>query len=205
MPQAWSFGIDTEPRMLPPIIVRLIYVLKSVNASDSTLKLENVVIATQLEIVVAIVAATIPCLRPFMNATNTSFLTQMDTVVSSGYGKNAYGSGEKRSKTPQGSALRSLRLGRSNNKSGTEMSQDEIALEPMNGGGEEIGKALGGGEGHNERQEDQQSHGSHDSQSRIIRRDVEWNVRYEPMSDTPGSVRPANQRDDYDKHYSHRS
>lgn len=187
--------------MLPPIIVRLIYILQGIHTSDRTLKQENVVITTQLELVIAIVAATVPCLRPFMNATNTSFLAQ-DTVSASKYTKNAYGSDEKRSKIPQGSALRSLRLGRSKNNTGMEVSQDEIALEPMNGGGQEIGRALGGHEPV-ERQEDQLSNGSHDSQSRIIRRDVEWNVRYEPRANVVGGE-PGQQQDDYDKHFSHR-
>lgn len=139
--------------MFPPIAFRLHYVLSEVNSSDPTLKLANVVILTQVELVVAIVSATVPCLRPFMAATYTTWGGRVDTVSDSGYHKRAYAAGQNGSANTAGGTtakdFRSIRIGRSKNNTETSKSQEEIGLEPMNPRGkkkspgwEEVGNAL---------------------------------------------------------------
>jgi hypothetical protein len=211
----WRTEDNRSCRLLAPIAFRLHYVLSAINSADPTLRLVNVVILTQVELATAIVSATIPCLRPFMAATYTTWGGRVDTVSGSGYHKQAYASGqEEDSKTGQGSTVKkflSRRMERSTNNTDTEHSQD-IALEPMgtrrkkeSQGWKEISNDLKGGR--NDRypstskesqdeyigksrqtpvQEDQQSSGSHDSQKMIIRRDLEWTVRYEHRSSISG-------------------
>jgi hypothetical protein len=186
------------------------------NSTDPTLKLVNVVILTQVELASAIVSATIPSLRPFMAATYTTWGGRVDTVSGSGYHKRAYASGKQEdSNLSQGITVKgflSRRTDRSKNNTDTEYSMD-IALEPIgtrrkkeSQGWKEISNASkdehnkrypstapkkshdeynGSGRG-NPVQDDQKSSGSHDSQKMIIRRDLEWTVRYEHRSSING-------------------
>ncbi|KAK5049004.1 hypothetical protein LTR84_005426 [Exophiala bonariae] len=193
-----------------PLGFRLHYILAAIDSADPTLKSVNVVITSQVQLSAAIVSATIPCLRPFMAATYTTWGGRVDTVSGSGYQKGAYGSGkEEGSHLSQGTKIKgflSRRIERSQNTTGAEHSQD-IALEPLatrrkkeSQGWEEIASTLEdqgskqySSAAFDEReheydskistgnlvQEDQQSSDSHDSQRMIIRRDLEWSVRYE--------------------------
>lgn len=186
--------------MIFPIAFRLHYILSSLQARDITLRQDKIVINTQVELVTAMVAATVPCLRPFMAATYTTWGGRVDTVSGSDYHKSSGNSGKRDRQTTSGSksvlSSRTLRFGRKKNGVDELTSRDDISLEPMSrswgakgmdGRDEErhpsttTRKQSGDDQvGMNQADvEDQHSLGSHDSQRMIIRRDVEWNVRFE--------------------------
>lgn len=196
-------------RLLLPIAIRLHYVLSTINSTDPTLKVVNTVILTQVQLTSAIVSATIPCLRPFMAATYTTWGGRVDTVSGSGYHKRGNTSGQADdSSHSHGTTMKSFfsrQMDRSMDDKVTEPSHD-IALEPIgtrrkkeSQGWKQIGNstqaeandqfppttAEGDGDRYKSKgrkrhvQEDQQSAGSQESQQMIIRRDVEWTVRYE--------------------------
>lgn len=150
-----------------------------------------------------------------MAATYTTWGGRVDTVSGSGYHKRAYASGQAQDSSP-GTTVKgflSRRMDRNKDTTDTQNSQD-IVLEPLSvrrnkesQGWKEIGNALenkpsnrhpstttkdshddyiGKDSTGNLVQEDQQSSGSHDSQKMIIRRDLEWSVRYEHRSDANG-------------------
>lgn len=207
-------------RLIIPIAFRLHYLLLATDSADPTLGLVNVVITTQVELSAAIVSATIPCLRPFMAATYTTWGGRVDTVSGSGYHKRAYASGREEGSHPsQGTTVKgflSRQMNKSQNTTGTEHSQD-IALEPLgtrrkkeSQGWKELSNTLEDTstkrssstmlkDSHDEYnsklgtgnlvQEDQQSSDSHDSQRMIIRRDLEWSVRYEHRPSLNGEDR----------------
>jgi len=136
--------------LIAPIAARLHYLLPALTSSDATLHLNTVVINTQVELLWAIVAATIPCLRPFMTATHTTWGGGIvDTDYGSAYyqrshrtrSKTAYNGGKPTSSTPKR---------KRSNHANAETSQDEIALRPMphtrqgsHAGWEEVSVALG--------------------------------------------------------------
>jgi hypothetical protein len=194
----------------------------------------NTVTLTQVELATAIVTATIPCLRPFMTATYTTWGGRVDTVSGSGYHKRAYAFGRDGSTPSQGTAVKaffSRRTDRSQNNTGTEQSQD-IALGAMptsnthrredSQGWKEITSNTSLDDGHksdrhpsnltqevgseyinNSRQipvqEDQQSASSQDSQKMIIRRDLEWSVRYEHRRSINGEETEVHE--EYNRHF----
>ncbi|KAI1618475.1 hypothetical protein EDD37DRAFT_622808 [Exophiala viscosa] len=184
-----------------PLAFRLHYVLASLHAHDITLRQDRIVINTQVELVTAMVAATVPCLRPFMAATYTTWGGRVDTVSGSEYNKSGSNSGKKHTTSGSKSVLSSLRIGRSKKGVDELTSRDDISLEPMSqswsakgmdGNQTErhpstIRKQSGDDSGAMNQADDQQSLGSHDSQRMIIRRDVEWNVRFENRPDLNGT------------------
>lgn len=185
--------------MIPPIALRLHYVLKAVNTSDPTLKLTDVVIVTEVELVMAIVSATIPCLRPFMAATHTTWGGRVDTVAASGYHAQAYANGKGGSGSGSKSAVSKIRSMMNRSATDTTKSQDDIPMKPVSHRGKKSGTGwedLDHGMAYppvapkerddmymNTVSEDQQSSGSQeDSQKLIIRRDLEWTVHHEPRA-----------------------
>ncbi|KAK4940170.1 hypothetical protein LTR10_019705 [Elasticomyces elasticus] len=186
--------------LLLPLAFRLHYVLASLHSQDITLRQDRIVINTQVELVTAMVAATVPCLRPFMAATYTTWGGRVDTVSGSEY-KSGSNSGKKHITTGSKSVLSSLRMGRSKKGVDELTSRDDISLEPMSqswsakgmdGHNTErhpstIRKQSGDDSGAMNQADDQQSLGSHDSQRMIIRRDVEWNVRFENRPEANGT------------------
>ena len=196
--------------LIAPIAARLHYLLPVLHTSshDPTLKLRNAVIITQVEAVVSIVTATVPCLRPFMRATYTTWGGRVDTVYSLGYSKRSGNKG-KSSFTASGVG------GRRKNR----VSQDAIPLGSMSGSAlddEITAVAKGRRAGMNQQQvedmpktehihqyvsrdestlgpktkdrgrrsqEDYEQHsigsGDNDSERMIIRRDVGWSVTYQ--------------------------
>lgn len=185
--------------MIPPIALRLHYLLRAVHSSNPTLKMTDAVILTQVELVMAIVSATIPCLRPFMTATHTTWGGRVDTVAASGYHARAYANGKGRSGSGSKSAGSKIRSIMSRSATDTIKSQDEIPMKPVSHRGKKSGtgwEELDHGMVYppvaskergdmymNTVSEDQQSAGSQeDSQKLIIRRDLEWTVHHEPRA-----------------------
>jgi hypothetical protein len=179
-------------------------VLSAYNSSNTTLKLSDAVILTQVELVVAIVSATVPCLRPFMAATYTTWGGRLDTVSGSGYQARAYADGKGGSaNVSKSTGSRAIRSIFSKSATDTMKSQDDIALNPINyrgkkngSGWEELGNSQAyppGAPKDGQHKymattrakpvaEDQQSD---DSQKMIIRRDLEWTVHHEPRASMP--------------------
>ena len=185
------------------------YVLSTINSTDPTLTVVNAVIVAQVELTCAIVRATIPCLRPFMAATYTTWEGRVDTVSGSGYYKRGNTSARAGvSSHSHGTTTKSYfsrPMDRGTDDKVVEQSQ-EIALEPIGArqkkesqGWKQIGNSVEA-EGNSQfpttaakddsgiykskgrkrkAQEDQQSANSQDSQQMVIRRDREWTVRYE--------------------------
>lgn len=63
----------TSHRVVAPAILRLYYLDQEFASSDSTLHGVLASVFTQIQLGYAIIAATIPCLRPFMAALNTHY------------------------------------------------------------------------------------------------------------------------------------
>lgn len=185
--------------MIAPLAVRLGYIVSNLDAQDPTLRQDKVVVNTQTELVVALVAATVPCLRPFMGAVDTSFgaAAAGTSLAGSGYAKRSTRSGNARQYSNESKQVLSsngFRIGRKKKGVDELASHDDIALEPISRSW--TGKA--GLEDQTEERhtstttkqsaDDHQSVGSQDSQQMIIRRDVEWNVRYESRQDEAENV-----------------
>ncbi|KIW20095.1 hypothetical protein PV08_00670 [Exophiala spinifera] len=159
---------------------------------------DKVVITTQTELVVALVAATVPCLKPFMGAVDTSFGAAAGTsLAGSGYNKRSTRSGNggqysNESKTALSS--NGFRIRRKKNGVDALTSHDDIALEPMSRswtGKADLEDQTGDRNTSTTTKpstDDHQSVGSQDSQQMIIRRDVEWNVRYESRQNDADNV-----------------
>lgn len=184
--------------MIAPLAVRLAYIVSNLDAQDPTLRQDKVVVNTQTELVVALVAATVPCLRPFMGAVDTSFGAAAGTsLAGSGYKKRSTRSGNGGQYSNESKTVLSsngFRIGRKKKGVDELTSNDDIALEP-------ISRSWTGKAGLEDQTEDRhtstttkqsgddhQSVGSQDSQQMIIRRDVEWNVRYESRPDEADNV-----------------
>ncbi|KAK0620408.1 hypothetical protein B0T14DRAFT_567155 [Immersiella caudata] len=67
-----------------PILLRLLYLSNEIFSPDPTLDGVMTTICTQIHIAYAIIATTIPCLRPFMSALNTHYGGPKEAKVSSG-------------------------------------------------------------------------------------------------------------------------
>jgi len=88
----FAFGLRLP--VIVPTVFRLHYLSEALDSSDPTLEAVYTVMCKQIEIAYAIVAATIPCLRPFMTATATHYgapaeghKTKLGTSKGSGYGR----------------------------------------------------------------------------------------------------------------------
>jgi len=85
--------IDTESlSIIAAIVLRLYYLNIELSSPDPTLKGTLVSVSTQIQISYAIIAATTPCLRPFMSALNTHYgaPAQIKTPSGSKNSNNSY-------------------------------------------------------------------------------------------------------------------
>jgi hypothetical protein len=62
-----------QNRMIAPAVLRLDSILAVIHSSDPTLEATMVGVYTQMELCYSILAATTPCLRPFMKTLNTNY------------------------------------------------------------------------------------------------------------------------------------
>lgn len=165
-----AFGLRLP--VVIPAAFRLHYISDEILSVDPTLDGTWQAICTQIEINYGIIAATIPCLRPFMVATATHY----------GAPASAKRSPNATSQTPRGTepgfslgsipnGLRSATRGRFNRSD--EKSKDiPPTIHEVDGtNGNQVGRNPSG--------DDHHSLESHDSKKMIIRKDVEWSVEFE--------------------------
>src|SRR5277367_6427110 len=67
------FAFALRLPVIVPAVFRLHYLSEALNSSNFTLDITNEAVCKQVEISYAIIAATLPCLRPFMVATATNY------------------------------------------------------------------------------------------------------------------------------------
>ena len=165
-------------------------------SSDMTLRAEDTVINTQVELSWAVMAATIPCLRPFINATHTTWGGHGDTTQGSKVEdskQNGTGYPRKQPTGPVSRLSHKIRGLSSNNRSinrsrpghSTNLSQDIDTETP---GGTRVWDSAARTQSrveHGVRDGDHVSTSSHDSKRMMIKRDLEWTVDYEPRESRP--------------------
>jgi len=158
-------------------VLRLHYILPALKSSDPTLRLEDTVINTQVEISWAIIAATIPCMRPFMAATHTTWGGHGETKAGSKYLKNSSSQPHSKSDKTKINTITSLRnIGNSISKqwpAKTKSEDIQLSRHTQNGWEIEVG------ERDNPDKADQRSLRSDESKQMMIRKDTEWMVHYE--------------------------
>jgi hypothetical protein len=147
-------------RLIAPIILRLFFLNREFSSSDPTLNGVLASVWTQIQISYAIVAATIPCLRPFMNALSTNYGAPAQTKSPSG-SKQQYKNNYSLSSLSKGS-----RLGR------IEKLKASAPLPSWDRTNHQTSVMSG----------DQHSMESHESKKMIISKKNEWTIDYEGPS-----------------------
>jgi hypothetical protein len=148
-------------RVVIPTAFRLYYLNIEFSSSDPTLDAVLASVCTQIELNYAIIAATTPCLRPFMSALSTNYGAPAQTKVS----PSATGTGRSNNEISLSSMSKMSRTGRPEEKGKqatmptTRWDQSEHYTSVMSG--------------------DQHSMESHESKQMIISKNTEWAVEYE--------------------------
>jgi hypothetical protein len=146
-------------RVIAPALLRIFYLNQEFTSSDPTLHGVLASVCTQIQISYAIVAATIPCLRPFMAALATNYGAPAQTRTSP--------SGTKKSQQYNLSSLsksaRSIRIDKPTSSG---------PIRPWDRSNNHTSVVSG----------DQHSMESHESKQMIISKNTEWHVDYEGPS-----------------------
>jgi hypothetical protein len=152
--------------VIVPAAFRLHYLGRELASSDETLDGAFAAICTQIDMNYSIISATIPCLRPFMAATNTQ-----PSIPAKSQGSSRYAKSDAKDTPGTNFALASLssRL-KAPSKKGQEAS---TSTKKMSGwdGFDHTASVISPG--------DQHSIESQGSKQMIIRKDVEWTVNYD--------------------------
>jgi hypothetical protein len=183
------FAFALRLPVIVPAAFRLHYLSEALNSSNFTLDITYEAVCKQVEISYAIIAATLPCLRPFMVATATNYGAPAEghKTKTGSYGK-AYarsGSSNKSSRRnrDQGSAGFSLtsfsrKLGTGlhseKNNASTVDGDNSAHIRRMDSHGEHTATVVAS---HMPR--DTRSIESSESKQMIIRKDVEYAVEYD--------------------------
>ncbi|KAE9367678.1 hypothetical protein N431DRAFT_349139 [Stipitochalara longipes BDJ] len=153
----FAFGLRLG--VIAPALLRLFYLNQEFTSSDPTLHGVIASVCSQIQISYAIVAATIPCLRPFMAALSTNYGAPAQNRTSP--------SGTKKSQQYKLSSLskstRSIRVDRS---------KLSAPVKPWDRGNTHTSVVSG----------DQHSMESHESKQMIISKNTEWQVDFEGPS-----------------------
>jgi hypothetical protein len=140
--------------------VRLSYLNEEFSSPDPTLDGMLASVCTQIEISYAIIAATTPCLRPFMTALSTNYGAPAQTKGSpSAAGTARSGNDFSLASLAKVSRLGQEEKGKSSSAPTTRWDQSEHHASVMSG--------------------DQHSMESHESKQMIISKNTEWTVEYE--------------------------
>ena len=179
---------------LPVIVVavfRLHYLSEALNSSNFTLDITYEAVCKQVEIAYAIIAATLPCLRPFMVATATNYGAPAEghkTKIGS-YGK-AYtrsGSSNKSSRADRNQSHAGFSLtnltrtfgsgshSEKNNASSAASGDNNAPIHEMDSYGQHTATVVASHTPRNAR-----SLESSENRQMIIRKDVEYAVEYDP-------------------------
>jgi hypothetical protein len=161
----------------------LLIVYKS---DDPTLHAAYSTICKETEVAFAIVAASVPCLRPFLTATATNYGAPAEGAKSSyGHYANTAGSSKVHSDHGAGSfSLKKLNLGKKREAPQSSSNIDRIQEEHFDSQHRSQVTATG----NNIQARDTASVESDDSKGMIIRKDVHYNVQYYDREKTgPGN------------------
>jgi hypothetical protein len=150
-----------EIRVIAPTIVRLYYLQNEFSSSDPTLDGVLASVCTQIELSYAIIAATTPCLRPFMAALSTNYGAPAQAKSS----PSATAASRSNNEYSLTSFSKISRLGRSEER-GKQASLPITRWDQS----ENITSVRSG---------DQHSMESHESKQMIISKNTEWAVEYE--------------------------
>jgi hypothetical protein len=184
------FAFALRLPVIAPAAFRLHYLSEALNSSNFTLDITYEAVCKQVEISYAIIAATLPCLRPFMVATATNYGAPAEghRTKTGTYGKAYVRSGSSnkssrhnRNQTPTGFSLTSLtrKLGsglhsEKNTVSSTVNGDNSAHIRGMDSHGKHTATVVAS---HMPR--DTRSIESSESKQMIIRRDVEYAVEYD--------------------------
>jgi len=159
--------ISTEFRVIVPAALRLYYLNIELSSSDPTLNGVLASVCMQIEMNYAIIAATTPCLRPFMRALSTN------------YGGPAQQKGPRSATTTAQSNTFSLSSLSKTSKSGRSKEKGMKPLVEDLNPSQQVGLAISG---------DQCSGHSQDSKQMIISKHTQWAVEFEAQSADPESM-----------------
>lgn len=147
-------------RVIVTTVVRLYYLSEEFSSSDPTLDGVLASVCTQIEMSYAIIAATIPCLRPFMTALSTNYGAPAQIKGSpSAAGTKRSGNDFSLNSLSKTSRLGHEEKGKSVTAPTTRWDQSEHHASVTSG--------------------DQRSMESHESKQMIISKNTEWAVEYE--------------------------
>lgn len=147
-------------RVIIPTAIRLYYLSEEFLSSDPTLDGVMASVCTQIEMSYAIIAATIPCLRPFMTALSTNYGAAPKAKSSpSAAGTARSGNDFSLASLSKASRLGPEEKGKPTLAPTTRWDQSEHHVSVMSG--------------------DQHSMESHESKQMIISKNTEWAVEYE--------------------------
>ena len=156
-------------RVIAPIALRLSYLNIEFHSSDPTLHGVLASVCTQIQLCYAIIAATTPCLKPFMTALSTNYgapapnkTTPMPSAAGTGQSNNEY-------------SLSSL--SKKSKSAGSSASKMQISVPTTRWDQAEYRSAVVPG--------DQHSMESHESRQMIISKNTEWAVEYEGQDRVP--------------------
>jgi hypothetical protein len=144
-----------------PTALRLYYLGLEFSSSDPTLEGVLASVCTQIEMNYAIIAATTPCLRPFMSALSTNYGAPAQTKTS----PSAAGTARSDNEFSLSSLSKMSRLGRPEEK-GKQVSAPKTRWDQS----EHHASVMSG---------DQHSMESHESKQMIISKNTEWAVEFE--------------------------
>ncbi|KAH7369607.1 hypothetical protein BKA65DRAFT_416627 [Rhexocercosporidium sp. MPI-PUGE-AT-0058] len=154
-----AFGLRLP--MIAPIILRLDSIFSTVHSQDPTLEGTMSLVYTQIELSYAIIAATTPCLRPFMKALNTNYGAPA-SIKSSPNSTEAY---SLNSVSKRGRATKTTQL---SNPGKVNNGLDDMPALRWDRSTHHASVVSG----------DQQSIQSHDSKQMIISKNTQWTVDY---------------------------
>lgn len=171
-------------RVIGLTLARLHYVDFQILSSNPTLDGAITLIWTQVELDYSIIAATIPCLKPFMTAVNTQYgaIEGPRSTGSHGYGsdKRSHGSFGLNTVVNKGSS------NLSRTPTTRAMPQEPpIIMEPQILRPDKVYSST---RITHDRQFDTNSTGSNDSTKMIIKKEVQWTVKSEPNDEAGADV-----------------
>jgi hypothetical protein len=156
------FAFSLRLAIIAPIVCHLHYVGYAVRSNDPSLRATSFVLCKQVEISYAIIAASIPVMRPFIIATTTN------------YGGAAEGpkghSGSQNTAITFGLSKLSRRSHSNNHSQNRTRAEDDEIL--LNGNTAHTSVSAG-------YKRDGTSAGSNDSERMIIRKDIQYSVDYD--------------------------
>lgn len=156
-------------RVIASVALRLYYLNIEFHSSDPTLHGVLASVCTQIQLCYAIIAATTPCLRPFMTALSTNYgAAAQNKVIPT---PSAAGTGRSNNEYSLSS------LSKKSRSAGSDARKTQISVPTTRWDQAEHRSAVVSG--------DQHSMDSHESRQMIISKNTEWAVEYEGRDQVP--------------------